>query len=104
MDPTTLSEREMRLLEKECLIVASQKALGKVPEKLLEILRFVNKENLAGTTPSYTDVETELSISKPTVRKRINELASMGCIKVIQKGRTKYLDITEKGKTYMVIK
>ncbi len=104
IDPSTVNEKELRLLEKETLEVASQMALGKMPGKLLEMLQFVNDENSMGVEPSYSDVGTELELSKPTARKRIRRLVSMGCLKELSKGRSKYLDITEKGKSYMVLK
>lgn len=105
IDPSTLDEKYLQLVEKETMEVASQTTLlGKISDKLLEILRFVNKENLVGVNPSYSDVEIECDVSKPTVRKRIGELQKLGCVKVEEKGRNKYLSITEKGKTYMVLK
>jgi PAS domain S-box-containing protein len=103
LDPSTVDEKEMRRIEKETSAVTTQMALGKMPEKLLEILKFINKENLTGINPSFSNVEVEHELSKPTVRKRIKELETRGCIKVIEKGRSKYLTITEKGKTYMVL-
>jgi len=105
VDPSTLEDKQLRSIEKETVAVASQAALlGKISDKLLDILKFVNKENLVGVNPSYSDAEVECDVSKPTVRKRIKELEKLGCVKIIEKGRNKYLAITEKGKTYMVLK
>ncbi|KYK30734.1 MAG: hypothetical protein AYK23_04385 [Candidatus Proteinoplasmatales archaeon SG8-5] len=103
VDPSAVGDKEMRGIEKETSVVTSQMALGKLPDKLLDILKYINKENLTGVNPSFSDVEVDQELSKPTVRKRIRELDNLGCVNIIEKGRNKYIAITEKGKTYMVL-
>ena len=104
VDPLTLSEKELRLLQKETVEIAPQMSMGKMPEKLLEILRIVHEANIHGTKPSYSDVGQEAELSKPTTRDRIRKLRSKGCVSEIVKGRNKYLEVTEKGRNYMVLK
>ncbi|MEE8359189.1 MAG: PAS domain S-box protein, partial [Candidatus Hydrothermarchaeales archaeon] len=97
VDPSTFDKRELRLLEKETEeIEPMQKA--RLPEDLLETLRFVYKQNNVGVKPSYTDVCGELGISKPTVRKRIRRLVSSGHLRDIVKGNRKVLELTENGR------
>ncbi len=104
VDPVTIGEKELRLLESETIEIAPQMSMGKMPEKLLEVLRVIYESNLGGRKPSYSDIGLETGLSKPTIRNRLRKLSNIGCVKEATKGRSKYLEITEKGKTYMVLK
>jgi PAS domain S-box-containing protein len=97
-DSTTLSEKELRLLEKETMEVKPQ-IKKMIPEDLFEILRFVNEYNLTGVKPTYTKIGDELGISKPTVRKRIRQLTNAGYVVDATKGRSKIVEMTEKGRS-----
>ncbi len=98
IDPSTLSEKELRLLEKEALeIEPLRKAM--LPEDLLEVLRYVYRQNTIGIKPSYTEAGLELGISKPTARKRIRNLVSAGYAMEAVKGRSKVLELTWKGRS-----
>jgi PAS domain S-box-containing protein len=97
VDPSTFTKRELGLLEKETEEVAPMQK-GKLPEELLEILRFIFQQNSIGVKPSYTDVRKELRISKPTVRKRIKQLVFAGYLIEVTKGRFKVLELTEKSR------
>ena len=98
IDPSTLSEKELRQLEKEAMEVESQ--TGKmIPEDLLEVLRFVNEQNRIGARPTYTYIGKELRMSKPTVRKRIRQLTHAGYVIDSTKGRSKIVELTEKGRS-----
>jgi PAS domain S-box-containing protein len=96
-DPNTVSKRELRLLDKEGYQLETLKKEG-LPESLLEVLRFVNRQNMLGIKPSYTDVGKNLAISKPTVQKRIKLLTSGGYIGEAVSGRRKSIEISERGK------
>lgn len=67
-------------------------------KELYDLLSFINRENSLGRTPSYTEVMNKFSISAVTSRKRINELESKRLLRVKKIGRSKTLEITEKGK------
>ncbi|UCH90242.1 MAG: PAS domain S-box protein [Thermoplasmata archaeon] len=98
IDPSTLDERELTLLGKEAVDVElSYKP--KLPEHLLDVLKMVYNQNIIGTKPSYTEIGTELHISKPTVRKRIRLLVSAGYINEKLRGRNKVLEMTDRGKS-----
>jgi DNA-binding MarR family transcriptional regulator len=96
IDPSVFKERELRLLEKETKEVEPIHR-GMLSEDLLEILRFIYRQNAVGIKPSYGDIKKEMGISKPTVKKRIRHLVVTGYLKDIEKGRTKIVETTEKG-------
>jgi len=98
IDPSTLGEQELRSLEKECDEIESMLEKKKLPKEQFKILRFIYEENLIGVKPSYTNLGSELGISKPTVRKRIRLLISAGYVLEIEKGRNKLVELTEMGR------
>jgi PAS domain S-box-containing protein len=97
IDPKTLNEIDLRLLEKETAEVEPIQK-GVVSEKHLEILRFVHSQNLIGPKPSFTDVGREFGMSKPTVRKIMKFLQNAEYILVELNGSKKILTINEKGR------
>ncbi|MFP3908474.1 MAG: GAF domain-containing protein [Archaeoglobaceae archaeon] len=97
VDPSTMNEREMRLLEKEASEVESR-YMAKLPDDLLKILKIIYTQNKVGSKPTYTEVEREIGVSKPTARRRIRTLVSYGYMIEITKGRFKLLELTEKGR------
>jgi DNA-binding MarR family transcriptional regulator len=97
IDPSTFSDKELRLIEKETESIEPQEK-PKLPDSQLEILKYIYKENLTGIKPAYGDLRQELDLSKPTVKKRIDELISSDHIIEHQKGRKKLLELTEKGR------
>lgn len=97
IDPSILSKRELRLLEKETKEVEPTLRV-RLPESLLEILRFIYMQNNIGVKPSYTDFGLELGVSKPTGRKRIRHLISAGYVRQSKRGNTKVLELTERGR------
>ena len=96
IDPTTINTREIRLLEKEAREVEPW-VFVKLPEDLLEILRFIYEHNALGSKPNYTATGKELRISKPTVSKKIKLLVNTGYITENVRGRRKVLELTQKG-------
>jgi PAS domain S-box-containing protein len=97
IDPATLKKFELSLLEKETAEVEPQEK-AKLPMDLLEVLRVVYQQNSMGARPSFSDIERELDLSKPTVRKRIRQLVSGGYARTNIKGRNKIVSLTEKGR------
>ncbi len=96
IDSQTISDEQIKLLEKETNEVETR-VLAEIPLHLLEILRFIYASNNNGIQPSYTQVANELGVSRPTVRKRIKHLTSIGYLRENQKGRTKVLELTLRG-------
>ena len=100
LDPGTCSEKEFIFLEKETNTIKAQEKLT-ISEYLLEIMKVIYDYNIIGEKPSYTQVGNKTSVSRPTLRKRIKRLITFGYILEIQKGRSKYLELTEKGKAVL---
>ena len=97
IDSATLSEREVRVLEKEARQIEPQ-FMAKIADEFLEILRFVYQQNNLGAKPSYADIREELKISRPTVRKRVKQLMATGYLHEHKKGKSKQVDISGKGR------
>ena len=98
-DPATLDDNELNLIEKECSEIEPRLTKKKLHEKQQKILRIIYEDNLIGKKPTYTVIGQELGISKPTARKRIRVLISVGYIMESVKGRNKILELTEMGKS-----
>ena len=98
IDPTTVTKSQLRLLEKETNEIEPM-FKPKLPEHFINILRFVYEQNILGNKPSYSDVEQELGKCKPTIRKRIRQLVSGGYISENIKGRSKVVELNERGKS-----
>jgi len=96
VDPSTLSAQEIRLLGKEGREVESR-VFVRLPEDLLEILRFIYEHNALGSKPNHSQVRQELGISKPTMGKRIKRLVNTGYVTENPRGRSKILELTYKG-------
>ncbi len=97
LDPATLDTRELAILEKETAPPAPKHHLA-IPHDLYSVLKFVYSENRGGKMPSYREIGSNFGITKPTTRKRIGELRSRGYLMELKRGRSKVLELTEKGK------
>ncbi len=96
IDSSALDEKEFRLLEKECSSIESRHKT-RLNEDLLEVLNFIYTQNNKGIKPIYKDIGKGLGLSRPTVEKRVRALNSKGYIMNEVKGRTKIVELTEKG-------
>ena len=103
IDPNAISEKELRLIEKECVEFLPQQSLTKLSQKFLDIIRYIDDMNREGRLPSYSDISEYFELSKPTARSRIRQLIEMDTVKEIQRGRMKILELTENGKNYLVV-
>lgn len=97
IDPLTVGKQELRLLMKETLEIEPRN-MGKLPEDLFSILRFIYEQNTRGIKPSYTDIGKELRVSKPTTRKRLRGLILRGYMIESKRGMHKVVELTEKGR------
>ncbi len=96
LDPGTQLPLELRLLEKEAHEV-EPRVKGKLSAVLLDLVRHVHRQNSMGVKPSYTELSRELGASRPTIRKRIRHLVYLDYIREEQKGKSKNVELTEKG-------
>jgi PAS domain S-box-containing protein len=99
IDPLILNSKEQKLLEKETIEIEPM-SKPKLPEDLLSVLRFVYEQNISGSKPTYSNIEHELHVCKPTMRKRIRQLISNGYLINNKNGRSKIVEITERGKNF----
>ena len=98
LDPSVLSEKEVILLEKETEKLEAHPRLT-IPKKMTEILRAIYEYNIVGESPSYTVIGDGLGVSRPTIRKRIQKLISLGYVSEVMRGRRKYVELTESGRS-----
>lgn len=95
IDPLTIGERELLLIEKETRPFGEKKP--ELEEELAEILRYVYEKNLRGVKPNLKQVTKDLSLSRNTARKRINALRFKNLVILKEKGREKVLEVTRIG-------
>ncbi len=100
IDEATISEDQIVLLEKETRDIRSR-ILADVPESLLEILRIVYRQTSLGERPSYSQIASELAISRPTTRKRLKQLVCTGYLREYKIGRQKRVELSWKGFNYI---
>lgn len=96
-DPLTLSNQELLLLKKETFEVELLNK-PKLPESLLDVLKFIYEQNKIGIKPSYIDIGREFELSQPTVRNRMRFLISNLYLSETLKGKKKIVELTERGK------
>ncbi|MFO7967429.1 MAG: PAS domain S-box protein [Archaeoglobaceae archaeon] len=96
IDPYSADEKGLKLLEKECLSIESRQK-ARLGEDLLEVLNFIYAQNNKGIKPIYKEIGKSLGLSRPTVEKRVRTLNSRGYVMNEVKGRTKTVELTEKG-------
>jgi len=70
----------------------------KPPGELYDILGHIYREGAAGQRPTLTQVRGGLSLSKPTTAKRVMSLVRTGHLALSRYGRTKRVELTEKGR------
>jgi DNA-binding MarR family transcriptional regulator len=96
IDDSSLSEREIAVLEKETSSIEPRR-MARVSEEFLEILRYIFQQNNIGNNPSYSKVGEELRVSRPTLRKRIKQLLATGYLVERKIGKTKSLELSSRG-------
>jgi PAS domain S-box-containing protein len=99
-DSRALEEREMALLQKEASPLRLKREED-MPERYLDLLRYVYERNMAGMRPSQKDVCMYFDVTRNTARNRINYLTSRNLLRVIPRGRSRILEVTDVGKEYL---
>ncbi|RLG57263.1 MAG: hypothetical protein DRN88_02865 [Candidatus Hydrothermarchaeota archaeon] len=98
ISPDFLKNEYIKLIKMECEDIRPKRR--RIPYEMYEVLRYVYKLNRVGEKPSIKELISELKIARNTCKKRIKYLENRGLIKTIKAGRTKILEITEKGKEF----
>ena len=96
IDPKTLDRKEMRILEKECEELEPLHTTTLSPE-LFDMLTMIYGRSLKNVSSTYETMMKDLRITRPTVRKRIGTLESMGYVIEEKRGYKKTFILTEKG-------
>jgi len=96
VDPDTMGGQQIGQVEKETVKLEIQDRI-RLPEDLFEVLKYIYQRNNTGIRPIYTDISKDLKISKPTVMSKVKQLVSRGYVTSNVKGRTKVVELTEKG-------
>lgn len=97
IDPQLLTDKELKYLEKDTKEIELR--YGKtLSEDLLEILRYVYTKNKSGIKPAFSDIGIEFSITRPTIKKRIDKLIETNYLNISINGRNKVIELTQKGK------
>jgi PAS domain S-box-containing protein len=98
VDPGIISEREARLIKRECEPLKTKTV--DLPFEIYELARYVYIENRVGNKPSIKKIMDRFKIARNTAKKRINYLVSRGLLRVEKDGRIKLLELTDNGKDY----
>ncbi|MFC2162664.1 DUF835 domain-containing protein [Candidatus Altiarchaeota archaeon] len=96
-DPTTLTGEQLALIRKELEDLSYSQTIV-LNEPLYNLLQYVYGENKRKKMPSFTNITREFNITKTTARKRIYELENKGLIRVIEQGKFKLLEVTQRGR------
>ena len=97
LDPGAVDRRQLYLLEKETRGI-ERRGGGSLGEDLLKVVRFVHRENVAGTKPSYTQIAGGVGLSRPTVLARMKRLVAAGYVVAHKTGRRKAVELTDQGR------
>ena len=97
VDPQIFNNKQLSLLEKEVHAPPQQTITETISEELKGILKFISDKNTINKPATYKDIGSEFSITAPTTKKKLEELHSLGLIKVTKIGRNKVLKTTRDG-------
>jgi len=98
MDPATVGDRELSLIEKECHELEPYHKIN-ISEDLLMILKHIYNKHYLNLDANLNSLITELGISRPTARKRVNQLINFDYVLEMKKGRECNFMLTEKAST-----
>ncbi|MFH1404242.1 MAG: DUF835 domain-containing protein [Candidatus Altiarchaeota archaeon] len=100
LDPSTISQDQLSLIRKEMEDVSYSESMV-LNETLYDLLEYVFAENNSRKLPSFKNVTNKFDITKTTARKRIYELENKGLLRIVEQGKFKLLEVTERGKSIL---
>lgn len=68
-----------------------------VPEELMDILRTINNENSKGVLVNQVKLIKILDVTKPTMKKRIDQLTGLKYVSFEENGNNKFIKLTDLG-------
>jgi archaellum biogenesis ATPase FlaH len=102
VNPSIINQNQIAILNEEFKKLPSQKITDiQISQELYEILTYIQNEGKNNIAVTYGNIGKTFSISKVTVKKRLESLKDSGLIYSRKQGKTKILNITEKGKNLL---
>jgi DNA-binding MarR family transcriptional regulator len=83
------------------LHLSRNKVTKLIPEELMSILRIIKEAESNCITVNLRDIRSKLGITKPTLKKRIDQLIRVEYITFEKDGNSKYLRITPLGRSLL---
>lgn len=72
-----------------------------IPEELMSILKIIKEAEVRGVVVNQREIRTKLNITKPTLKRRIDNLISLNYVSFEKEGNNKYLKITPLGNSIL---
>lgn len=72
-----------------------------IPEDLMIIIKIIKEAEIKGVVVNQREIRTKLDITKPTLKKRIDNLIFLNYISFEKEGNNKYLKITPMGNSLL---
>ncbi len=102
VDPSTLDERQMAIIENELQMLPSQKVEGLViQDEVYEILKFIFDQNQNNSLVPMKKIMSKFKISFSTAADRVETLERKGLAFTKRQGKLRTVYVTEKGKTLL---
>jgi PAS domain S-box-containing protein len=102
LDPSTVDERQLAIIENELQILPSQKIEGLViQDEVYEILKFIFEQNQSNALVPMKKIMTRFKISFSTAADRVETLEGKGLAFTKRQGKLRTVYVTEKGKTLL---
>jgi predicted transcriptional regulator len=103
IDPLTVNERQMAILENELNILPSQKIEGLIiQDEIYDILKFIFEQNQSNALVSMKKIMERFKLSFSTVADRVETLEKKGLVFSKRQGKLRTVYNTEKGKTLIL--
>lgn len=102
VDPQIFNNKQLSLLEKEIHTPPQQTVTETLSEELREILKFIADRSSINKPATYKDVGSNFTITAPTTKKKVEELHSLGLIRITKRGRNKILKTTRDGERILL--
>jgi hypothetical protein len=95
-----VQEPQLKAVEAETIDLYGKHLRKKVELSQLEmnILKYINENNVTNKLVSYKDVTEKFGITKPTTRVKISKLQTLGLVHIEKKGRFKSLKVSSAGR------
>ncbi len=102
VNPSIMNKNQIAILNEDFKKLPSQKTSDvQISQELYEILTHIQNENKTNIMVNYGNIRNTFSISKVTAKKRLESLIDEGLIYSRKRGKTKIINITEKGKNLL---